>query len=397
MVGHREKLRLCCWYRSIFGWDHLFHRPWRFGDAALPQDHAQGMRHGGGLTRRVLPIKRTSSRGPSPFRAPIACSTEARRHTRQVVDKSDKTPRFDSKGFRSCPRMISSSSPAPVASSAAIWSRSCSSAATPRSAQSTCKPLDEWYQKTPGVENSGGRPRPARALPQGRQGRRDGLQPRRRHGRHGLHREQQGRVHAVGADQHAPADGRQGRRRRSASSTPPRPASTTATSRPTPNVTALQGSRRLPGACPRTATAGRSSSASACAGTSARTSASRPASPATTTSTARTAPGTAAARRRRPRSAARSSRPSSRASTRSRSGATASRPASSCTSTTASQGTQMLAESDIVEPLNLGSDELVTHQPAGRHRRGDRRHQAASAATTSTRPRACAAATATTR
>ena len=50
-----------------------------------------------------------------------------------------------------------------------------------------------------------------------------------------------------------------------------------------------------------------------------------------------------------------------------------------------------------VEPINLGSDELVTHQPAGRHRRGDRRHEAQARATSSTRPRACAAATATTR
>ena len=39
-----------------------------------------------------------------------------------------------------------------------------------------------------------------------------------------------------------------------------------------PTSTALEGRRRLSGACPRMATAGRSSSASACAGTSARTS-----------------------------------------------------------------------------------------------------------------------------
>ena len=54
-------------------------------------------------------------------------------------------------------------------------------------------------------------------------------------------------------------------------------------------------------------------------------------------------------------------------------------------------------DSDILEPINLGSSELVTHQPAGRHRRGHRRRQAQAHATTSTRPRACAAATATTR
>ena len=59
----------------------------------------------------------------------------------------------------------------------------------------------------------------------------------------------------------------------------------------------------------RTATAGRSSSASACAVTSPRTSASTPGSPGSTTSMGRSAPTTAAARRRRRRSAARSPRP----------------------------------------------------------------------------------------
>ena len=51
---------------------------------------------------------------------------------------------------------------------------------------------------------------------------------------------------------------------------------------------------------------------------------------------------------------------SSPATTRSRSGATASRPAASCTSTTASRGRCGSMDSDVVEPLNLGSDELVT-------------------------------------
>ena len=67
-----------------------------------------------------------------------------------------------------------------------------------------------------------------------------------------------------------------------------------------------------------------------------RSAASRPASPGSTTSTAPTAPGTAAAKRRRPPSAARSSRP--------RTGTDeieiwgdGSRPAASCTSTTASR------------------------------------------------------------
>ena len=64
------------------------------------------------------------------------------------------------------------------------------------------------------------------------------------------------------------------------------------------------------------------------------------------------------------------------ASTRSRSGATASRPARSCTSTTAPTARSSSRTSDIVEPLNIGSDELVTHQPPGRHRREDRRREA---------------------
>ena len=58
----------------------------------------------------------------------------------------------------------------------------------------------------------GGRPRPARALPGRRQGRQHDLQPGRRHGRHGLHRDPQGRVHAVGAGQHPHAGGGQGSR-----------------------------------------------------------------------------------------------------------------------------------------------------------------------------------------
>ena len=39
-------------------------------------------------------------------------------------------------------------------------------------------------------------------------------------------------------------------------------------------------------------------------------------------------------------------------------------------------GINAIIDSDIVEPINLGCDELVTDQPAGRHRRGHRRHQA---------------------
>ena len=54
------------------------------------------------------------------------------------------------------------------------------------------------------------------------QGARGHLQPGRRHGRHGLHREQQGPVHAQRADQHAPAAWRPARPASSGSSTPRR-------------------------------------------------------------------------------------------------------------------------------------------------------------------------------
>ena len=67
------------------------------------------------------------------------------------------------------------------------------------------KPLDEWYQVFDDVENVAGRSQAPRRLPGRLPRRRRSLQPRRRHGRHGLHREQQGPVHALGADQHAPA------------------------------------------------------------------------------------------------------------------------------------------------------------------------------------------------
>lgn len=61
---------------------------------------------------------------------------------------------------------------------------------------------------------------------------------------------------------------------------------------------------------PKTATVGRSCSASGCAVTSRKTSVSTPAWRVSTTSTGPTGPGTEAVRRRRPRFAARSSKPS---------------------------------------------------------------------------------------
>ena len=75
------------------------------------------------------------------------------------------------------------------------------------------KPLDEWYQRFDDVENL--------ALdlnlketcePAARDACRH-LQSGRQHGRHGLHRTQQSAVHAFGADQHAHAAGRPETRR----------------------------------------------------------------------------------------------------------------------------------------------------------------------------------------
>jgi GDP-D-mannose 3', 5'-epimerase len=62
---------------------------------------------------------------------------------------------------------------------------------------------------------------------------------------------------------------------------------------------------------------------------------------------------------RRRRSAARCPKPRPRENIRSKSGATVSRHAALCISTIASQGSRMIMERDIHEPINLGSSELV--------------------------------------
>ena len=107
-------------------------------------------------------------------------------------------------------------------------------------APSTSSRSDEWYQRFADAENLSPRPVGART-PAGEAvtGAGARLQPRRRHGRHGLHREQQGALHALRPDQHAHADGGPTRPASSASSTRRRRASTPPRSRPTPDVTAL--------------------------------------------------------------------------------------------------------------------------------------------------------------
>ena len=67
------------------------------------------------------------------------------------------------------------------------------------------KPLEEWYQVYPRRGECRRRPEPHRAVPPRLREGRTGLPTRRGHGRDGLHREQQGAVHALGADQYAHA------------------------------------------------------------------------------------------------------------------------------------------------------------------------------------------------
>ena len=67
--------------------------------------------------------------------------------------------------------------------------------------------------------------------------------------------------------------------------------------------------------------------------------------------------------------------PRSPATTRSRSGATASRREASCTSTTASRARGESSTADVVEPLNLGSSELVTINGLVDIVEDDRRHR----------------------
>ena len=119
-------------------------------------------------------------------------------------------------------------------------------------------------------------------------------------------------------------------------------------------------------------------------------------SPATTTSTARTAPGTAAARRRRPRSAARSPTAALTGEHEIEIWGDGKQTRSFMYIDDCVHGTQMITDGDDPEPVNLGSDELVTinelvdivEEIAG--------VTLERAATSSTRRRACAAATATT-
>ena len=86
-----------------------------------------------------------------------------------------------------------------------------------RASRDPCRRRQARRRVVPGLRRRrepGGQPRAARRVPRGHRGRRHRVQPGRRHGRHGLHREQQGPVHALGADQHPHAGRRQGGRGR---------------------------------------------------------------------------------------------------------------------------------------------------------------------------------------
>ena len=112
--------------------------------------------------------------------------------------------------------------------------------------------------------------------------------------------------------------------------------------------------------CPRTATAGRSCSASACAGTSTRTSAWRRGWPATTTCTARTAP-TTGGREKAPAAICRKvieAKLSGKHQIEIWGDGQQTRSFMYVDDCVA--GSIMLAGSDVREPLNIGSSELVT-------------------------------------
>ena len=221
------------------------------------------------------------------------------------------------------------------------------------------KPLAEWYQKTPDVENQVGDLallEPCRAAAKGA---RDDLQPGGRHGRHGLHRDPQGRVHAVGADQHAHAGGGRdaGVERFFYSSSA---CVYNGDKQTRADVTRAQGRGRLSGDAGGRLRLGEAVQRAHVP-------------PFPRGLRPRDARGALPQRlrpawhlRRRPREGAGRDLPqgdrraSSRASTRSRSGATASRRARSCTSTTASTARSGWPRATFVEPLNIGSDELVT-------------------------------------
>ncbi len=236
----------------------------------------------------------------------------------------------------------------------------CARTASVASAPSTASRNDEWYQVFDDVENVHADLPAARRQPGRHRRCRHRVQPGGRHGRHGLHREQQGRcaccrcsiiTHVLVAARDAG--------RRAPASTPRRRACTRPRSRRRPRSSRC--ARPTPTRpCPRTATAGRSSSASAWPATSSRTSASRPGSPATTTSTA--PHGTwDGGREKAPAAICR------KVATAALTGdhtieiwGDGEQTRSFTYIDDCLEGTLRLTASDVSEPLNIGSDQLVT-------------------------------------
>ena len=128
--------------------------------------------------------------------------------------------------------------------------------------------------------------------------------------------------------------------------------------------------------CRKTATAGRSCSASACAATSAKTSASPRASPASTTSTARY--GTWDGGREKAPAAICRKVIDAKLSGKHEIEIWGDGKQTRCFMyiDDCLEGTTRSCDSDILEPLNLGSRRAGHDQPAGRHRRGHRRREA---------------------
>ena len=204
------------------------------------------------------------------------------------------------------------------------------------------------------------------------------LPTRRRHGRHGLHREQQGAVHALGPDQHAYAAGGRRARTRSRSSIPLPPVFTMPTSRRA--KTWFPSGRRTPTPrSPKTATVGRNCFPSGCAATSGRTSGLR--------TRVASLPQRVRARMAiggRQGKGAGGDMPQggpgqTQRQARYRDLGDGKQTRSFMYIDDCLKGTQDIMNSGILEPINLGSNEVDDHRRARGYGRGDRRREARAA------------------
>ncbi len=260
------------------------------------------------------------------------------------------------------------------------------------------KPLDEWYQRFDDVENLAARPAPTRGLPQRPSPARATVYNLAADmGGMGFIENNKAALHAVGADQHAPADGRRATPASSASSTPRRRASTPPTSRRAPTSTPLQEADAYP-AMPEDGYGWEKLF----------TRADVPALPRGLRARDARRPLPQRLRparhlRRRPREGAGRDLPQGRRGEAARASheieiwGDGEQTRSFMYIDDCVDGTQRAHGQRRHEPINLGSDRARDDQPARRHRRGDRRHRARARSYDLTRRRASAAATATTR